>query len=446
MSRIPLRSIARRHGGASSKAGGIAIISSYVFDWVIVLVLLGVAGFLNGHAPNRRPFSLEDPTISFPYTVHETVPSWLLITLSVVVPVVLIPIISLLLVPGHTVPSGTPKSLIWRRKLWELHVGWLGLAVSVGGTWFITNGIKNMAGKPRPDLLARCNPDFENYANFVVGGVDVASGFQRLVSADICRGMANMADAQSILEDGFRSYPSGHSSSSAAGLVYLSLFVASKFAIGFPFLALSSISAPTFKAFPSRDGSRNHYPLSQNDEQQLHPQDQHRRSHSGYTGDAAAQRLFASHNALLTSARQQAAAPPLYLLALTVVPFFTSVFIATSRWFDFRHHGFDILFGFFIGTTCAFFAFRWYHMPIMRGAGWAWGPRSADKAWWAGVGSLSYATDWEADVEGGMRQRMTRDSNIAMEEGVKPETAIETSGNYEAQGEESADGPSRRSF
>lgn len=163
-------------------------------------------------------------------------PSWLLITLAVGVPAVVVPIISLIFVPGRTVPSGTPKSLIWRRRLWELHVGWLGLALAIAGTWFITNGMKNMFGKPRPDLLARCNADLENFAKYVVGGMAVDTGYQRLVSADICRGMDDRSDAQTILEDGFRSYPSGHSSAAAAGLIYLSMFIASKFAITFPFL------------------------------------------------------------------------------------------------------------------------------------------------------------------------------------------------------------------
>jgi hypothetical protein len=75
------------------------------------------------------------------------------------------------------------------------------------------------------------------------------------------------------------------------------------------------------------------------------------------------------------------------------VPFFASVFIAGSRWWDFRHHGFDIMFGYLIGIITSVFAFRYYHLPISNGAGWAWGPRSHDKAFWAGVGSFSYATD-----------------------------------------------------
>lgn len=175
------------------------------------------------------------PFTSFPYTENETVPTWLLITLCAGVPVVVIPIISLIFVPGHTVPRGTPKSLIWKRKLWELHVGWLGLALSIAAAWFITDGMKNLFGKPRPDLLARCNPDLENFAKYVVGGTNINGGDQRLVSADICQGVAGRD-----LDDGFRSYPSGHSSSSAAGLIYLSLFIASKFAITFPFLYVSA--------------------------------------------------------------------------------------------------------------------------------------------------------------------------------------------------------------
>lgn len=169
-------------------------------------------------------------------------PSWLLIVLCAVVPIVVIPIICLFFVPGRTVPRGTPQSLVWQRKLWELHVGWLGFALALASTWFITNGMKNLFGKPRPDLLARCNPDLENFTKYIVGGINVADGYQRLVSADICIGMVNHTDAQSILQDGFRSYPSGHSSSSAAGLIYLSLFIASKFAITFPFLYVSDLS------------------------------------------------------------------------------------------------------------------------------------------------------------------------------------------------------------
>lgn len=185
---------------------------------------------------SRQADRLICPVHSFPFTEHETIPPWLLVTLVAGIPIISIPIICLFFVPGRTVPPGTPKGLVWRRKLWELHIGWLGLAFALAATWFVTNGTKNMLGKPRPDLLDRCNPDVDNFEKYVVGGVNVADGFQRLVSADICRGKTGIDDPEGVLQDGFRSFPSGHSSSAAAGLIYLTLFIASKFAITFPFL------------------------------------------------------------------------------------------------------------------------------------------------------------------------------------------------------------------
>lgn len=61
MARGPLASLRAPKG---SKKSGIAIITSYVFDWIIIFAFLGAAFYMNGHAPNRRPFSLEDPNIS----------------------------------------------------------------------------------------------------------------------------------------------------------------------------------------------------------------------------------------------------------------------------------------------------------------------------------------------------------------------------------------------
>ena len=72
-----------------------------------------------------------------------------LIVCGLAVPVVVIFIVAILLVPGPTVSKSTPKSLIWRRKLWELHAGWLGLGLSLSASFLITGGMKNLFGKPR---------------------------------------------------------------------------------------------------------------------------------------------------------------------------------------------------------------------------------------------------------------------------------------------------------
>ncbi|KAI8956409.1 acid phosphatase/Vanadium-dependent haloperoxidase [Xylaria longipes] len=382
------------------KKPSVPVVLSYAFDWLI-MVVVGLTGYFLGNVtPNKRPFSLLDTNIAFPVTEHETVTSALLLTFNAGVPIVVIFVVALVFVPGRTVPEGTPSSLIWKRKLWELHIGWLGLALSLISAWIVTQGMKNLFGKPRPDLLSRCIPDVENVMKHIVGFSSTvladATGSTyngQLVSATICTN-----PDKAFLDDGFRSYPSGHSSSSAAGLIYLSLFLASKFAITFPFVPRETLAndSGAVTAFPSRLNRRNGAATSLS-------------TNTAYEGirsrsisavddeassplDPAIMKQIGVHNTTVAAVRTQAAAPPVYLLLLAILPFFLAVFIASSRWFDFRHHGFDILFGFLIGTITAFFAFRYYHMPIRAGGGWAWGPRSRDKAFWAGLGSWSYAS------------------------------------------------------
>ncbi|CAK7235988.1 hypothetical protein SBRCBS47491_009482 [Sporothrix bragantina] len=353
----------------------ILLAASYVADWA-VLIVVAIVGYIVGNiTPNHRPFSLDNTDISFPFTVYETVTTSTLILASVLAPAVITAFVCLVFVPGGTVPCDVPRSLVWRRKLWEFHAAWLGLAFSVAIAWFVMSGMKNLFGKPRPDLLARCQPDLDNIAQYVVGGIATMSGGSgQLVSSKICQttGTAN-------LDEGFRSFPSGHATISAAGLLYLTLVLASKFGAASSIFARVTGRGADYSAFPSR----------------LHP-----------VSDACTQGTRLSQEAIelnrgdvavnsphkTTPARKQAAAPPIYLFALALAPFLAAVFISASRWFDFRHHGFDILFGFTIGTITAICAFRYYHMPFRGGAGWAWAPRTEDKAWWAGVGYQDYAT------------------------------------------------------
>lgn len=54
-----------RAGGPKRKRGGWVVVVSYVFDWVIIAVA-GVIGYIFGaKTPNKRPFSLYDPNISY---------------------------------------------------------------------------------------------------------------------------------------------------------------------------------------------------------------------------------------------------------------------------------------------------------------------------------------------------------------------------------------------
>lgn len=189
---------------------------------------------------------------------------------------------------------------------------------------------------------------------------------------------------------GFRSFPSGHSSFASGGLIYLSLFIASKLAITLPFLAPSQYSqdGSRHSAFPSRAERREmamQHSTEYSKDSEL--QNSHLRDPSG-------------HDDAIIAARNQAAAPPVYLLVIAIIPFFASIYIASTRYSDFRHHGFDILFGYAIGTVTAIFAFRFYHLPLSQGAGWSWGPRSRDRSFWAGVGVGNYVGSNDGDTTG----------------------------------------------
>ena len=110
--------------------------------------------------------------------------------------------------------------------------------------------------------------------------------------------------------------------------------------------------------------------------------------------------------------RKQAAAPPTYLFILPLIPISVATYIASTRYSDFRHHGFDILFGATMGFVISWGSFRMYHMPIRCGAGWSWGPRGISKAFGIRFGSRGYAEDEQSgrrkDLEAGNSSRHTR--------------------------------------
>lgn len=85
-------------------------------------------------------------------------------------------------------------------------------------------------GKPRPDLLARCDPDLANLAVHLVSGLGLKeTSAPILVDTSICQNPDS-----SVIKNGFAVFLSGHSSFSWAGLLYLSLWLGVKFAITFP--------------------------------------------------------------------------------------------------------------------------------------------------------------------------------------------------------------------
>ncbi|KAG0045924.1 hypothetical protein BGZ83_008858 [Gryganskiella cystojenkinii] len=88
--------------------------------------------------------------------------------------------------------------------------------VSVLMTTMFTQVIKVTVGKHRPDFLSRCQP-MQN------GALITQDEPLKLWTIDVC----TQTDA-AILKDGFRSFPSGHSSTAFSGLFYIALWLAGK--------------------------------------------------------------------------------------------------------------------------------------------------------------------------------------------------------------------------
>ena len=80
------------------------------------------------------------------------------------------------------------------------------------------------------------------------------------------------------------------------------------------------------------------------------------------------------------------ATPPAYILVLPIIPIGVATYIAGTRFSDFRHHGFDILFGSIMGALFAYISFRFYHAPVGRGSGWTWAPRGERRAFFTPTG------------------------------------------------------------
>ncbi|RDA90831.1 hypothetical protein CP533_1553 [Ophiocordyceps camponoti-saundersi (nom. inval.)] len=142
--------------------------------------------------PFHRMFFINDLSISFPHTVHERVSAPMALVYAFVFPI------------GVFIGYG----LVFRPSLAKQEATYLSFIVAAVLTGFLTDVVKNTVGRPRPDMLSRCRP---------------ASGTEpnHLVTIDVCTAPDNHK-----LHEGWRSFPSGHSSQSFAGLGFLALFLA----------------------------------------------------------------------------------------------------------------------------------------------------------------------------------------------------------------------------
>ncbi|KXJ88620.1 PAP2 domain protein [Microdochium bolleyi] len=188
----------------SANGGGVLGALSRFWNRTYAPDYLGFAGLLAAYLliqffvePFHRMFFINDLHIAFPHAEVERVPVWLNFVYALFVP------LGFLFVYNS----------ISRASFHKHHNTILGLAISLILASFLTDIVKNTVGRPRPDLISRCKPRAGTKPNV-------------LVTIDVCT-----ETDHHTLHDGWRSFPSGHSSFSFAGLGYLALFLAGQLRI-----------------------------------------------------------------------------------------------------------------------------------------------------------------------------------------------------------------------
>ncbi|KAF7811295.1 putative lipid phosphate phosphatase 3, chloroplastic isoform X1 [Senna tora] len=178
-------------GSHTVRSHGYTVAKTHRHDWLILLLLVLIEIILYIIHPFYR-FVGKDMMTDLRYPLKSnTVPVWAVPMYAILLPMVIFLVV-----------------YIRRRDVYDLHHAILGLLFSVLVTAVITDSIKNAVGRPRPDFFWRCFPD----------GKDVYDKWGNV----ICHGDKN------VIKEGHKSFPSGHTSWSFAGLGFLSLYLSGK--------------------------------------------------------------------------------------------------------------------------------------------------------------------------------------------------------------------------
>ncbi|GAA5912428.1 phosphatase PAP2 family protein [Sporobolomyces salmoneus] len=194
-------------------------------DWIVVALLGLLSHYIERQWPYERPVELYLNNPDYQYAImKEQVPSG--------------PGSKMEIYTWYIPLTGIVLVAAARKSFHDIHHGILGLCASRAIMRLTVEFLKNQVGRLRPSFFARCNYDETTKTCLAVG-----------------------EHAISLLKDGRKSFPSGHSSTSFQGLFFLTLFLAGKngaFAISTPyprstpfqsrFLRLSICIAPLFLA------------------------------------------------------------------------------------------------------------------------------------------------------------------------------------------------------
>ncbi len=111
---------------------------AYIFEWLLSILLIAISEIFFGTyfeiVPINKRYGpiLEDPFVQFPI-VPELTPAAVLLTIPIFAPIAIVIVVNLMYV----------------RSLHDFHHYCLGLLESMSVTWFITNVLKIIVGRPR---------------------------------------------------------------------------------------------------------------------------------------------------------------------------------------------------------------------------------------------------------------------------------------------------------
>ncbi|KAH6801794.1 lipid phosphate phosphatase 3 [Perilla frutescens var. frutescens] len=175
------------------RSHGAKLARLHMQDWLTLLLLAAIDAGLNMIEPFHRYVSSELMTnLKYPLKIPDTVPMW-----AVPVYAVIFPCLIFLIYYHH------------RKDVYDLHHAVLGLGYSVLVTAVITDSIKDAVGRPRPNFYYRCFPN----------GIPI---FDPTNGDVLCTGDPK------LIKEGYKSFPSGHSSWSFAGLGFLAWYLCGK--------------------------------------------------------------------------------------------------------------------------------------------------------------------------------------------------------------------------
>lgn len=179
-------------GSHTIRSHGLKVARSHMHDWLILILLVVIEVILNVIEPFHRFVGKEMLTdLSYPLQTN-TIPFWSVPLIAILLPIVVILVYYFI-----------------RQDVYDLHHAILGLLFSVLITAVITDAIKDAVGRPRPDFFWRCFPNGK--------GV-----FDTRTTDVLCTG------DKSVIKEGHKSFPSGHTSWSFAGLSFLSWYLSGK--------------------------------------------------------------------------------------------------------------------------------------------------------------------------------------------------------------------------